>query len=198
MTSTATDPVPTGRPPHDEVSLAPLSFWARSPEEREEDGAVLRRDRPISWHPPAEGSMEDVPPDILEAGGDGDFVAAVSRRLPQWTIFEMVGLEDQESRDLVTHAADGMVSWADEDVRQGREPAELLTECLLTLINVALDLAERRRAAPADDLMTNLVHAEVDGDRLTDEEIALRLLAGDVEGRIGTAVEEFVRWATRS
>jgi cytochrome P450 len=299
------------RPPYDEVSLSPLAFWRKSPEERERDFAVLRRERPVSWHPPAEGSMmppqdgsgfwavtrhadivavsrdpetfcsgqgvqmEDVPLDILEAAssflatdaprhtklrklvsaaftpkrvktieeqirdqarrvvddlvdaGDGDFVQQVSRRLPQWTIFEMVGLEDREARDRATRAADGMVSWADEDVRAGREPAELLTDSLMTLINVALDLAEERRALPADDLMSNLVAAEVDGDRLTDEEIAAffvllsvagndttrntisstarqlalhpdqrRLLQEDFAGRIGTAVDEFVRYAT--
>jgi cytochrome P450 len=307
MTST-TRPV---RPPYDEVSLSPLAFWRKSPEERERDFAVLRRERPVSWHPPAEGSMmppqdgsgfwavtrhedivavsrdpetfcsgqgiqmEDVPLDILEAAssflatdaprhtklrklvsaaftpkrvktieeqirdqarrlvddlvdaGDGDFVEQVSRRLPQWTIFEMVGLEDREARDRATRAADGMISWADEDVRAGREPAELLTDSLMTLINVALDLAEERRARPADDLMSNLVAAEVDGDRLTDEEIAAffvllsvagndttrntisstarqlalhpdqrRLLQEDFAGRIGTAVDEFVRYAT--
>ncbi len=307
MTPTAT----TDRPPYDEVSLSPLSFWAKSPDEREADFAVLRRERPLSWHPPAEGSMmppedgsgfwavtrhadivavskdpetfcsgqgiqmEDVPPDILEAASsflatdaprhtmlrklvsaaftpkrvrtiedqiraqarrlvdelvdtrDGDFVAQVSRRLPQWTIFEMMGVEDQDARDRATEAADGMVSWADEDVRRGREPAELLTESLMTLITIALEHAEARREHPADDLMSNLALAEVDGERLTDEEIAAffvllsvagndttrntisstvrqftlhpdqrRLLAADFDGRIGPAVDEFVRWAT--
>ena len=301
----------SGERQYDPVSLAPLAFWAKSPEEREEDYAVLRTERPISWHPPAEGSMmppqegggfwavtrhedivavskdpetfcsgegiqmEDIPLDILEAvssflatdaprhtklrklvsaaftpkrvkkieeqirnqatrlvddlieTGDCDFVEHVSRRLPQWTIFEMVGVEDQQTREVATRAADGMVSWADEDVRQGREPAELLTESLMQLINVALELAEARRAEPRDDLMTNLVQAEVDGEQLTDEEIAAffcllsiagndttrnttsstmraltlnpdqrALLREDYEGRIGVAIDEFVRWAT--
>ena len=301
----------SGERQYDPVSLAPLAFWAKSPEEREEDYAVLRTERPISWHPPAEGSMmppqegggfwavtrhedivavskdpetfcsgegiqmEDIPLDILEAvssflatdaprhtklrklvsaaftpkrvkkieeqirsqatrlvdqlieAGDCDFVEQVSRRLPQWTIFEMVGVEDQETREIATRAADGMVSWADEDVRQGREPAELLTESLMQLINVAFELAEARRAEPRDDLMTNLVQAEVVGEQLTDEEIAAffcllsiagndttrnttsstmraltlnpdqrALLREDYEGRIGVAIDEFVRWAT--
>lgn len=298
-------------PPYDPVSLASIDFWARSPAEREDAFAVLRAERPVSWHPPAEGSMmpaqegggfwavtshagvvavsrdpetfcsgqgvqmEDVPPDILEAAssflatdaprhtklrrlvsaaftpkrvatieaqirdqarrvvddlievGDGDFVAQVSRRLPQWTIFEMVGVDDQETREVATHAADGMVSWGDEDVRAGREPAELLAESLTALIGVALELAEARRSEPRDDLMTNLVAAEVDGERLTDDEIAAffvllavagndttrntisstmraltlnpgqrALLLDDVDGRIGVAIEEFVRWAS--
>ena len=34
----------------------------------------------------------------------------------------MMGVEDQEARDRATEAADGMVSWADEDVRGGARP----------------------------------------------------------------------------
>jgi cytochrome P450 len=143
-----------------------------------------------------------------------------------WTIFEMVGLP-AEHREAATHAADGAVSWADEDVRGDREPAQLLFESLMTLHGIAKELATSRRAAPADDLMTSLVQAEVDGQRLTDEEICaffvLLSVAGndttrntishtamaftefpderarlleDFPGRIDTAVEEFVRWAT--
>ena len=67
MTST-TKPL---RPPYDEVSLSPLSFWRKSPEEREQDFAVLRRERLVSWHPPAEGSM--MPPQ------DGSGFWAVTR-----------------------------------------------------------------------------------------------------------------------
>jgi cytochrome P450 len=97
----------------------------------------------------------------------------------------------------------------------------------VTLTAAALDLAEERRSAPGEDLMTALVEAEVDGERLTEEEIgaffvllavagndttrhttshAMRalcefpaqrqLLTDDLEGRLETAVEEFVRWAT--
>ena len=97
----------------------------------------------------------------------------------------------------------------------------------MTLTAAALDLAEERGSAPGEDLMTSLVQAEVDGERLTEEEISAffvllavagndttrhttshglralcefpdqrRLLTDDLEGRIETAVEEIVRWAT--
>lgn len=301
--------VPT-RNEYDEVSLAPLSFWRNSPRQREEAFRVLRAERPVSWHPPAEGSMlpqqegdgfwavvrhadivsvskdvdsfisgrgvmlEAVPRELLDSAqsflamdaprhtqlrrlvsaaftprrvavieeqirgqarrlvdelievGDCDLVDQVARRLPMWTIFEMVGLPP-ESRDLATGAADGMISWADEDVRAGREPAQLLFESLMTLHGISKELAASRRGQPRDDLMTNLVQAEVDGQRLSDDEIGAffvllsvagndttrntishtamaftefpderaRLLA-DFDGRIGPAVEEFIRWAT--
>ncbi|GAA5129586.1 cytochrome P450 [Haloechinothrix salitolerans] len=163
--------------------------------------------------------------DLIEAG-DCDFVEQVSKRLPMWTIYEMMGLPP-EQREAGAHAADGMVSWADEDVAAGREPGEVLNESLVTLLTLGMELAEQRRANPADDLMTNLVQAEVDGQRLTDEEIGAffvllsvagndttrntitlttkalsdfpeqkELLMMDYDGRIKTAVEEFVRWAT--
>jgi cytochrome P450 len=144
-----------------------------------------------------------------------------------WTIYEMVGLEDEEARHRAAHFADGMVSWADEDVAAGREPGEVLNDALVGLLMMGMELAEERRRNPKADLMTNLVNAEVDGQKLTDEEIgsffvllsvagndttrnsislsvrALQefpdqraLLLEDFEGRIGPAIEEFVRWAS--
>lgn len=158
---------------------------------------------------------------------EGDFVQQVSKRLPMWTIYEMMGLDDEDKRNEAAHHADGMVSWADEEVAAGREPGEVLNESLVSLLTMGIELAEERRANPRADLMTNLVQAEVDGTRLTDEEIgsffvllsvagndttrnsitlatkALQefpdqraLLLEDYEGRIGTAMEEFVRWVS--
>nr|WP_255497810.1 cytochrome P450 [Pseudonocardia sp. SID8383] len=42
----------------------------------------------------------------------------------------------------------------------------------MTLHTASFELSALRRESPADDLMTALVQAEVDGDALTDEEIA--------------------------
>ncbi|HMS77590.1 cytochrome P450 [Gordonia sp. (in: high G+C Gram-positive bacteria)] len=110
--------------------------------------------------------------DDLLAHPEGDFVSAVSKKLPMWTIYEMVGLEDQEARELAAHHADGMVSWADENVAAGRESGEVLNDALVGLLEIGFDLADQRRTSPRNDLMTNLVQAEVDGEQLTDEEIA--------------------------
>jgi cytochrome P450 len=163
--------------------------------------------------------------DDLVKTKDGDFVQQVSKRLPMWTIYEMMGLAP-EKRDETTAFADGMVSWADEDVAAGREPAEVLNDSLVALLTAGLELAEARRAHPESDLMTKLVQAEVDGRRLTDEELgaffvllsvagndttrnttsltamALQqfpdqrtLLENDFDSHIKLAIEEFVRWA---
>ena len=163
--------------------------------------------------------------DLLDAG-EGDFVDLVSKRLPMWTVYEMMGL-DPSLRDEAAHMADSMVVFNDVDVAAGREPGEMLNESLVGLLTMGLELAEHRRHHPADDLMTNLVEAEVDGERLSDDDIAAFFvlvsvagndttrntvslatralqefpdqrawLAEDFDGRITTATEEFVRWAS--
>jgi cytochrome P450 len=164
--------------------------------------------------------------DDLISTKDGDFVEQVSKRLPMWTIYEMMGLPPEKHDETAGHA-DGMVSWADEEVAAGREPAEVLNDSLVGLLTAGLELAEQRRARPQSDLMSLLVQAEVDGRRLTDDElgaffvllsvagndttrntttlttIALQehpdqraLLERDFDGHIKVAIEEFVRWAT--
>jgi cytochrome P450 len=246
--------MPPTKPDYDEVSLSHLGFWSATAAEREESFRVLRAERPLSWQPPAEGSlmdpeepgywavlrhqdiravskdpkafcssrgvqMEDVPPELLEAAqsflgmddprhaalrklvssaftpkrvariedqiaaraerivdalvehGDGDFVELVAKPLPMWTIYDMVGLPE-EWQAAATEGADGMVSWNDEDVAAGRSPMEVLQSSLRALSGIAVELAQQRRSIPRDDLMTNLVQAEVDGEQLTDHDIA--------------------------
>jgi cytochrome P450 len=164
--------------------------------------------------------------DDLLATKDGDFVEQVSKRLPMWTIYDMLGLPE-EQRDEAARLAEGMVAWADPDVAAGREPAEVLTDSMVGLLEIGIGLAQARREKPENDLMTSLVQAEVDGRKLTDDElgpyfvllsvagndttkttttfttIALdrfpeqkALLQNDFDGHIKTAMEEFVRWTT--
>ena len=64
-----------------------------------------------------------------------------------------------------------MVAWADPDVAAGREPGEVLTESLVGLLDIGITLAQARRDKPENDLMTSLVQAEVDGRKLTDDEL---------------------------
>jgi cytochrome P450 len=164
--------------------------------------------------------------DELESRGDCDFVEHVSSRLPMLTLWGMFDLPDSE-HEPPTNAANDLVGWNDPDVVGDREPVELMFEGVVRLSAAAAALADQRREQPGEDLMTALVEAEVEGERLTDADIgaffvllavagndttrhstshAMRaltefpeqraLLIEDLDGRIDTAVEEFVRWAT--
>ncbi len=61
-------------------------------------------------------------------------------------------------------------------------PLEALGEALWTLTTFAKELAAHRETSPGDDLMTALVQAEVDGDRLTHDEIAAFFVLLSVAG----------------
>jgi cytochrome P450 len=104
--------------------------------------------------------------------GEIEFVDQVAARLPMWTISEMIGIAP-EHREEIAEAAGSMVGWNDpEFIAAAGEPIQVLFDALSCLHGHARELAVRRRAEPAEDVMTALVRAELDGQRLTDEEIA--------------------------
>ena len=162
----------------------------------------------------------------IAARGEADLVSDVSARLPLRTVCDMIGIDPAE-QPAVAHAAEVITGWNDPDVRGGRDRAEALGEVGRYLTKLARRLAAARREEPREDLVTSLVQAEVDGERLTDLEISsfftLLCVAGtdttrqtvshavraltdhpgqrawlleDFEGRIGSAIEEFLRWAS--
>ncbi|MGB3482823.1 MAG: cytochrome P450 [Mycobacterium sp.] len=164
--------------------------------------------------------------ELVQAGSGADFVDLCAKELPVRTLSDMVGIPESE-RQQVARAADALVSWADPVYLAGRNPLEVLLESQMYLHQVAGTLAAERRENPGDDLISALVHAEVDGDRLNDAEVSaffvLLAVAGndttrqtashavkaltdfpqqrawlleDFDARIGSAVEEFVRWAS--
>ena len=296
---------------YDAIDLSSRAFWSTTAAQRERSFAVLRAERPVSWHPPVEDALmhdpddrgfwavtrradivavsrntevflsgkgvmfENVPEELLEAsqsflamdpprhtklrkivsaaftprqvrriehsiqtnakaivdelraaGSGVDFVDHCAKQLPIRTLSDIVGIPESE-RQRVAHASDALVSWADPVYLDGRNPLEVLVENQVYLHQVAGALAAERREHPGDDLFSGLVNAEVDGDRLTDADVAaffvlLTVAANDTtrqttshamkaltdfpgerawllaafEDRIGTAVEEFVRWAS--
>ena len=112
--------------------------------------------------------------DLLEQG-EGDFVKTVAMPLPSLTYAEMVGV-DEEDRERIVALADNMVAYNDPDALQGRDGLTLLMETLVGIYAEAAALVERRRVDPGDDILTGLVQAEVDGQQLTEEEIAAFLV----------------------
>jgi cytochrome P450 len=114
--------------------------------------------------------------------GDCDFVAEVSMRLPMWTISEMIGVPDAD-RDRLANAANTLVASSDPEFLEGGATVfTLVIESVTDLTQIALELAQARRAAPRDDLMSALVQADIDGERLTDKQIAAFMVLLAVAG----------------
>ncbi|WAL67719.1 cytochrome P450 [Amycolatopsis cynarae] len=111
----------------------------------------------------------------------GDFVRQFSQRMPMNTIYDMVGLPP-EMRDEAAHLADMLVGWNDPDIAQGREPGQLVSDALVGLLTMGLEFTAQTRRAPREDIWSNLVEAEVGGQRLTDDEIASFFVLVSVAG----------------
>jgi cytochrome P450 len=165
--------------------------------------------------------------DNLIGAGEVDFVTACSAILPMRTVSDMIGIAPQD-RAAVARAAEAMFAGVDEQaVADGIDSVTFLISQMELLRDAAIEIARDRRRHPKDDLMTAIVQAEVDGQRLTDDQIGAFMvllstagndttkqttshtilaldrhpeqrewLMADFDGRIGTAIDEFVRYAS--
>jgi cytochrome P450 len=109
------------------------------------------------------------------AGEPIDFVSDISRHLPIEMFSDMFGVPE-ELRPAVAHAADEIVAWADPVLLAGRDGAQVQVEATTQIHQIAQRLIAQRRERPADDLLTNLVQAEVDGEKLADLEISATMV----------------------
>ncbi|HEU4360522.1 MAG TPA: cytochrome P450 [Mycobacterium sp.] len=114
----------------------------------------------------------------LRGGDQIDFVARCSGQLPMRTISDMIGIDPADQKK-VAYAAESLFSGSDDEYASLEERAVHVMTQLGVLSNSGIELARRRRNEPHDDLMTELVHADVDGHRLSDEELgAFMVLLG--------------------
>jgi cytochrome P450 family 142 subfamily A polypeptide 1 len=173
-----------------------------------------------------EPRIREICTEILDAvceKGSCDFVREVAAPLPMIVIGDLLGVR-AEDRNMLLRWSDVMVSAVGHpDPGMLQQAAEAMLE--YTSYNRAV-VADRRARLPREDLMSVLVHAEVDGERLDDEsllhESLLILVGGDettrhvISGgmhqlllhpeqrerlarepaRIPRAVEEMLRWVT--
>src|SRR5215469_15229146 len=151
------------------------------------------------------------------AEGTGDFVTDVAAELPLQAIAELLGIPQEDRRKIFAWSNE-MIGY--DDPEYGGDSQAAAAE----LVGYAMVMAEDRRACPRDDIVTKLVHAQVDGDDLTADEfgffVILLSVAGDETTRNAishgmlafldypdqwelfkaerpeTATDEIVRWAT--
>jgi cytochrome P450 len=125
--------------------------------------APFRRDRIEAMRPAIE-RIADQLIDEMEASGDLDLVSGFARQLPLRVIAEMLGLPEQDRRQftLWMHRFSDMTSvlaLAGVFSSIGKMMAYLREEFA------------RRRADPREGLVSELVQAEADGDRLSEDEL---------------------------
>ncbi|MGP4019627.1 cytochrome P450 [Saccharopolyspora sp. 5N708] len=149
--------------------------------------------------------------------GSGDFVTDVACELPLQAIAELLGLP-QEHRKEIFDWSNQMVGYDDPeyDIQPEAAAAEML--------GYFTNMAEQRRGCPMDDIVSKLVHADIDGNALTSDEFGFFVILLAVAGnettrnaithgmlafldnpeqwelykqqRPATTADEIVRWAT--
>ncbi|WP_018637138.1 cytochrome P450 [Parafrankia elaeagni] len=103
---------------------------------------------------------------------DLDIVADLATPFPLAVICDLVGVPPGHRADVLA-ASDVIVSGGDPElVPDQQDPISAFLAAGTALADLAADLAEHRRRRPADDLLTTLVQADVDGIRLTTSEVA--------------------------
>jgi cytochrome P450 len=171
--------------------------------------------------------------DRVREQGSADIVETISAPLPINVIVSILGVPDEDAPmmvELTDHLVDGTSDKPLDPTAYGNTtPLHLLpfnSPASWALFQYGRKLGEVRRKEPADDLVSRLVHAEVDGDTLTDAEFTnffqLLVFAGNETTRsaisqgmlalmehpdeqerlhadpslIPTATEEIIRWAS--
>jgi cytochrome P450 family 142 subfamily A polypeptide 1 len=152
-----------------------------------------------------------------------DFVRDVAARLPLIVIGDLLGVREEDHESLLRWSDDLMRALGSQDPELLQRQAQASAEYAAYSSGV---IAERRISPPGEDLMSLLVHAEVDGERLDDRSLLMEslliLIGGDettrhvISGgmhqlmlhrdqlellkndptRIPVAVEEMLRWVT--
>jgi cholest-4-en-3-one 26-monooxygenase len=125
--------------------------------------------------------------------GECDFVEDVAARLPLWVIAEMMGVPAEDRRH-VYEIGNKMVGVDDPDYHDadGKPVSEKgAKEAFAEMFFYADKLREKARKAPADDLATAMLEAELDGQRLSDLDFnfffLLLLIAGNETTRTVTS-----------
>ena len=117
--------------------------------------------------------------DAVIEQGECEFVTDVAAELPLQAIAEIMGVPE-EDRHLLFDWSNRMVG-ANDPEYQSDDPDEAGTAAA-ELYMYAAGLGEARRVDPRDDVVTRLINAEIDGDKLSQEEFELFCLLLAVAG----------------
>jgi len=134
--------------------------------------AGFTRKRVMDKVPSIERLCDTLIDNVIERG-ECDFVRDIAAPLPMAVIGDMLGVLPEERAMLLNWSDDlvcGLSSHLDEAAMQ------TVMEAFAGYTAFSMDLISKRRAEPEDDLFSILVNAEVDGQRMSDDEIVMETL----------------------
>jgi len=129
-----------------------------------------------------EPHIRDLTDEVLDKAvakdGEIDFVVDIAAELPLEVIAELIGVPRAE-RHKIFEWSNRMIGSEDPEYMVS---AEEVFNAQVEMFLYAQQLAEKRRAEPADDIITALLSAEVDGESLSDMDFNLFFMLLSVAG----------------
>ncbi len=110
--------------------------------------------------------------------GECDFVTEISAELPLQVICELLGVP-LEDRHMMFHWSNQMIGFEDPEYATNIDTA---TTAAMSMYQFAGMLGQQRRFEPKQDLVTALIEAEVDGEKLNEIEFSVFFLLLAVAG----------------
>ncbi|MBO0865225.1 MAG: cytochrome P450 [Mycobacterium sp.] len=114
--------------------------------------------------------------------GECDFVRDIAAPLPMAVIGDMLGVLPEE-RGMLLKWSDDLVTGLSSHLDPTAAEFQAVMDAFAAYTEFTMGIITKRRAEPTDDLFSILVNAEVDGQRMSDDEIVfetlLILIGGD-------------------
>lgn len=172
---------------------------------------------------PSIGTLCDTLIDSVCERGEADFVRDIAAPLPMAVIGDMLGVLP-EDRALLLEWSDDLVTGLSSHIDE--LTAQKVMEAFAGYTAFTMDIIAKRRTEPTEDLFSILVNAEVEGQRMSDDEIVMEtlliLIGGDEttrhtlsggteqllrhrdqwealvadEAKLPSAIEEMLRWTS--
>jgi cytochrome P450 len=102
--------------------------------------------------------------DRVARRGECEFVSEVAAELPMQVICEMMGVPEEDRRTIYD-LSNRLIGFDDPQYQQSVEDG---IHASIEMFMYASKLSERAQRCPADDIVTTLVSADVDGEKLSD------------------------------
>ena len=122
---------------------------------------------------PSIGTLCDTLIDSVCEKGEADFVRDIAAPLPMAVIGDMLGVLP-EDRALLLEWSDDLVTGLSSSIDE--VTAQKVMDAFAGYTAFTMDIITKRRAEPTDDLFSILVNAEVEDQRMSDDEIVMETL----------------------
>jgi cytochrome P450 family 142 subfamily A polypeptide 1 len=147
---------------------------------------------------PSIGRLCDALIDAVCERGECDFVRDIAAPLPMALIGDMLGVLP-EDRSMLLKWSDDLVTGLSSHIDPASMEAQAVMNAFAAYTEFTMGIIAKRRAEPTDDLFSILVNSEVEGQRMSDDEIVMEtlliLIGGDETTRhtLSGGTEQLVR-----